>query len=61
MAVVYEPVQMQQDFRNFDFESPWEAMETVQLPGDEKAAKQKFGTIDYQDKAKDMMKAIEGK
>jgi NADH-quinone oxidoreductase subunit C len=61
MAVVYEPVQLQQDFRSFDFESPWEAMETVQLPGDEKAAKQKFGTIDYRAKAKDMMKAIEGK
>jgi len=61
MAVVYEPVNLQQDFRNFDFESPWEAMETVQLPGDEKAAKQKFGTIDYREEAKDMMKAIEGK
>ena len=39
-AVVYEPVQLQQDFRRFDFESPWEAMETVQLAGDEKATKQ---------------------
>ncbi len=32
--VVYEPVNLQQDFRNFDFLSPWEAMTT--LPGDEK-------------------------
>ena len=34
-AVVQEPVQMTQDFRSFDFLSPWEAMTT--LPGDEKA------------------------
>ena len=32
--VVYEPVQLQQDWRNFDFLSPWEGMTT--LPGDEK-------------------------
>lgn len=32
--VVYEPVKLVQDFRNFDFVSPWEAMTT--LPGDEK-------------------------
>jgi NADH-quinone oxidoreductase subunit C len=32
--VVYEPVKLPQDFRNFDFLSPWEAMTT--LPGDEK-------------------------
>ncbi|QYU70030.1 NADH-quinone oxidoreductase subunit C [Leptolyngbya sp. 15MV] len=32
--VVYEPVSLTQDFRNFDFLSPWEAMTT--LPGDEK-------------------------
>lgn len=36
--VVYEPVQLPQDFRNFDFLSPWEGMTGVQLPGDEKAA-----------------------
>lgn len=35
--VVYEPVKLQQDFRRFDFESPWEGMTDVQLPGDEKA------------------------
>jgi NADH-quinone oxidoreductase subunit C len=33
-AVVYEPVSLTQDFRNFDFMSPWEAITT--LPGDEK-------------------------
>ena len=33
--VVYEPVRLTQDFRTFDFLSPWEAMTT--LPGDEKA------------------------
>ncbi len=36
-AVVYEPVKLTQDFRNFDFISPWEGMTT--LPGDEKAKK----------------------
>src|SRR3546814_3636458 len=35
--VVYEPVQLAQDFRTFDFMSPWEGAETI-LPGDEKAA-----------------------
>lgn len=35
--VVYEPVQLAQDFRNFDFMSPWEGAQYV-LPGDEKAA-----------------------
>ena len=33
--VVYEPVQLAQDFRSFDFMSPWEGAEYV-LPGDEK-------------------------
>jgi NADH-quinone oxidoreductase subunit C len=32
--VVYGPVTLQQDFRSFDFLSPWEGMTT--LPGDEK-------------------------
>jgi NADH-quinone oxidoreductase subunit C len=36
---VYEPVQLTQDFRSFDFISPWEAMTDMQLPGDEKAVK----------------------
>lgn len=34
--VVYEPVKLAQDFRNFDFMSPWEGAQYV-LPGDEKA------------------------
>jgi len=34
--VVYEPVKLTQEFRSFDFLSPWEGM-TQQLPGDEKA------------------------
>lgn len=34
--VVYEPVKLTQDFRKFDFLSPWEGM-TRLLPGDEKA------------------------
>ncbi|WP_032112086.1 NADH-quinone oxidoreductase subunit C [Candidatus Paracaedibacter symbiosus] len=43
--VVYEPVRLTQDFRNFDFLSPWEGMmrepEATEspLPGDEKASK----------------------
>lgn len=41
--VVYEPVKLQQDYRNFDFTSPWEGMTTMQLPGDEKARKPKIG------------------
>lgn len=36
--VVYEPVKLTQDFRAFDFESPWEGMTDVQIPGDEKAS-----------------------
>lgn len=35
--VVYEKVRLTQEFRNFDFESPWEGVDYV-LPGDEKAA-----------------------
>ncbi|MCW5774100.1 MAG: NADH-quinone oxidoreductase subunit C [Rhodospirillaceae bacterium] len=34
--VVYEPVRLAQQFRDFDFESPWEGTDYV-LPGDEKA------------------------
>ena len=39
--VVYEPVKLTQDFRTFDFLSPWEAMTT--LPGDEKAHRSRIG------------------
>ncbi|MFN0263490.1 NADH-quinone oxidoreductase subunit C [Tepidamorphus sp. 3E244] len=38
--VVYEPVKLNQEFRNFDFLSPWEGTEYV-LPGDEKASADK--------------------
>ena len=34
--VVYEPVKLTQEFRTFDFMSPWEGAEYI-LPGDEKA------------------------
>lgn len=46
--VVYEPVRLMQNYRNFDFLSPWEGMSKVlgetdnkepPLPGDEKAIK----------------------
>ncbi len=40
--VIYEPVQLAQDFRSFDFMSPWEGaaaeMQSAMLPGDEKAS-----------------------
>jgi NADH-quinone oxidoreductase subunit C len=36
--VMYEPVQLAQDFRTFDFMSPWEGADYI-LPGDEKGAK----------------------
>jgi len=35
--VVYEPVKLMQEYRSFDFESPWEGTDYV-LPGDEKAS-----------------------
>jgi NADH-quinone oxidoreductase subunit C len=39
--VIYEPVKLTQDFRTFDFLSPWEGIKL--LPGDEKAAGPKSG------------------
>jgi len=36
--VVYEPVKLSQEFRNFDFLSPWEGIQQI-LPGDEKVVK----------------------
>lgn len=39
-AVLYEPVNLVQDYRNFDFISPWEGTE-YKLPGDEKAKEKK--------------------
>jgi NADH-quinone oxidoreductase subunit C len=41
--VVYEAVKLKQEFRSFDFVSPWEGMNHV-LPGDEKATKGEGGT-----------------
>ena len=38
--VVYDPVRLAQEFRNFDFMSPWEGMSQL-LPGDEKAGEGK--------------------
>jgi NADH-quinone oxidoreductase subunit C len=40
--VIYEPVQLPQDFRAFDFLMPWEGPE-YRLPGDEKATAQAAG------------------
>lgn len=41
--VVYEPVKLTQDYRNFDYLSPWEGMTDVQLPGDEKGTIPPYG------------------
>jgi NADH-quinone oxidoreductase subunit C len=38
--VIYEPVKLTQDFRNFDFLSPWEGIQE-HLPGDEKAGEKR--------------------
>ncbi|MEO1649591.1 MAG: NADH-quinone oxidoreductase subunit C [Pseudomonadota bacterium] len=35
--VIYEPVKLVQEFRDFDFESPWEGTDYI-IPGDEKAS-----------------------
>ncbi|MGF1650110.1 MAG: NADH-quinone oxidoreductase subunit C [Hyphomicrobiaceae bacterium] len=35
--VIYEPVKLMQEYRSFDFESPWEGTDYI-LPGDEKAS-----------------------
>ncbi|ABE63011.1 NADH dehydrogenase subunit C [Nitrobacter hamburgensis X14] len=40
--VVYEPVRLNQEFRKFDFMSPWEGAD-YPLPGDEKATGGKAG------------------
>lgn len=45
--VVYEPVKLTQDFRVFDFLSPWEGMTDIQLPGDEKATVPTHGWTPY--------------
>ncbi len=40
--VVYEPVSLVQEYRQFDFLSPWEGAKYV-IPGDEKARDVAFG------------------
>ncbi|WP_296764995.1 NADH-quinone oxidoreductase subunit C [Sediminimonas sp.] len=40
--VVYEPVNLVQEYRQFDFMSPWEGAEYI-LPGDEKKKEEKAG------------------
>ena len=40
--VIYEPVRLVQDYRQFDFMSPWEGAEYI-LPGDEKPGDAKTG------------------
>lgn len=47
--VVYEPVRLTQDFRRFDFLSPWEGLTDIQLPGDEKGIKPAYGWTDYRE------------
>ena len=44
--VVYEPVKLVQEFRDFDFLSPWEGAPYIMLPGDEKATKDKATAAD---------------
>ena len=39
--VVYEPVKLSQEFRDFDYSSPWEGLEN-KLIGDEKAEKENY-------------------
>lgn len=48
-AVIYEPVKLTQDWRSFDFLSPWEGMTT--LPGDEKVFKERQAEAKAEGKA----------
>jgi NADH-quinone oxidoreductase subunit C len=48
--VINVPVSLTQDFRNFDFVSPWEGM--ITLPGDEKAHAVRQGSSDQAGSAK---------
>ncbi len=52
--VVYEPVKLKQDFRSFDYLSPWEGMTDVQLPGDEKGCIPPHGWVDSREATKTM-------
>ena len=40
---MYEPVKLTQEFRSFDFLSPWEGAIDYVLPGDEKAERREVG------------------
>ncbi len=53
--VVYEPVKLSQDFRKFDYLSPWEGMTDIQelLPGDEKAHQPEHGLEMIEDEIED--------
>ncbi len=58
--VIYEPVELAQDFRTFDFMSPWEGAEYI-LPGDEKAHGEAPGApspVDADGKGKEEKKAL---
>ncbi|MCI5061080.1 MAG: NADH-quinone oxidoreductase subunit C [Alphaproteobacteria bacterium] len=57
--VVYEPVKLTQDFRTFDYLSPWEGMTDVQLPGDEKGTVPEHGWEEA-DKSLPTSKAAKG-
>ena len=50
--VVYQPVELAQDLRQFDFMSPWEGADYV-LPGDEKAATPPVNDVKTTDSPKD--------
>ncbi|MBU2033966.1 MAG: NADH-quinone oxidoreductase subunit C [Alphaproteobacteria bacterium] len=50
--VVYEPVDLPQDLRQFDFLSPWEGADYV-LPGDEKAATSPVDEVKTTESTKD--------
>jgi NADH-quinone oxidoreductase subunit C len=50
--IVSEPVKLMQAYRDFDFESPWEGMTTMQQAGDDKAVVPKFSDIHAEGKRK---------
>lgn len=56
--VVYEPVELPQDMRTFDFLSPWEGSDYV-LPGDEKADAPAPAPEEVEDEAETPADAVE--
>jgi len=56
--VVYEPVELPQDMRTFDFLSPWEGSDYV-LPGDEKADAPAPASEEVEDEAETPADAVE--